>query len=214
MQSKAEQSSSRLDAVARITQITTGVSVIVGIFVALYGLYDTKRQADLSLKAVRMTQLAQLKQVISANRGKDDAIKEFLKTLPPLSSDTPPKSTLKSIPESECFDKDTKLLLPAQDLLKRHGGRGKDMYSADCFAHFKAVGRHYDEMGTMVRLGYLDFEFLFTLLEFPDDFWIRTRDYRQTIQANWGGPGKPLPDFWINFSWLRDRYHKARRARR
>ena len=197
---------SRMDTVARITQITMAVSIIVGIFAALYGLYDTKRQADISFATLRMTQLEALQGIILKNRKlQEDEIEPFMKKLVPNEEESGAKNC-----EPRLFGEDGGLL-SAKEILEYFKWVGQDAYYHDCFEEFVAVGRYYDELGAMVRLGYVDFDFLFTLLPFPDKFWEATREYRVAIAANWEKKDDPLPDFWINFSWLRDEYRKERR---
>lgn len=201
--SEPSQRDSRLDSIARITQILTGVSIIVGIIVALVGLFDTKRQAELSLKAMRLTQLAELESIVAEDREMQDGkIESFLKSL-----------NAEQNAGGDCFENGA--FLPAEKMLKKFNGNGHDMYMSDCLADFKSIGRHYDSVGAVVKLGFLDFDFLFDLVTFPDSFWEKSKPYRKTIRKNWRGPEvseeeRELPDFWAGFSYLHDEYEEAR----
>lgn len=212
----SNNTSSRLDVVARITQITMALSVIVGIFVALYGLYDTKRQADLSLKTLRMAQLGTLQEMVKKGREiHEQHVDAFLKRKAGAESEV--VIDLDSIETLRCVDRATDgegQLLPAEKVLENYDWIGRNVYYDSCFEDFRKIGDHYEELGAMVRLGYVDFDFVFTLVAFPDRFWDETRDYHNLIKDHWKGRHKPLPDVWSNFSWLRDEYQKARRVQR
>jgi hypothetical protein len=212
---------SRFESVGRITQITSSISIIIGIVVALVGLYDAKQQADLSFTAMRMTQLEPLREMIKKERENENALIEpFMKKLELCDNAKAAKrenSTAgceNDFPECKGLLTKEGRLPPVADLLEHFGGKGSEIYGHPCFDQFKQIGRHFDELGAMVRLGYVDFDFLFTLIPFPDDFWNDTLEYRGAIQTNWDGEGEPLDDFWVNFAWLHDRYQRERRARR
>ncbi len=93
------------------------------------------------------------------------------------------------------------------ELLKTHG-TGKAIYYGT--PGLGEVGRHYEHLGAMLKLGYVDFDLIFEVVSFPDDFWDSTQPLMTVIRENWGGEGKPLPDLWVNFGYLRERYHKQR----
>ncbi len=76
-----------------------------------------------------------------------------------------------------------------------------------------SVGRHYEYLGVMVRLGYVEFEPIFEVISFPDDLWeeMESSGLLTLIrESNWSGEGKPLPDFWVNFEYLKRCYNAAR----
>lgn len=99
--------------------------------------------------------------------------------------------------------------LPDPETLLQQYGTGSAVYrSIDGLA---SVGRHYEHLGAMIRLGYVDFDLVFEVITFPDDFWNETEPVVTMIRENWKGPGQPLPDLWKNFRHLRELYY-ARRA--
>ena len=65
-------------------------------------------------------------------------------------------------------------------------------------------------LGAMIRLGYLDFDLVFEVVTFPDQFWNESEELRQFMADNWSGPDQPLSDLWSNFAYLRERYHEER----
>jgi hypothetical protein len=75
------------------------------------------------------------------------------------------------------------------------------------------AGRHYEYLGVMVRLGYVEFEPIFEVIAFPDALWneMETSGLLAMIRTeSWSTPEEPLPDFWVNFQHLRSLYESAR----
>ena len=91
-------------------------------------------------------------------------------------------------------------------------GSGRAMYYAedDNLRHFRNACHHYEEVGALVKAGYVDFDLYYQIVPFPRDFWNSTEELRQTIGANWDGPDRPLPDFLANFADLGRRYDRQR----
>lgn len=78
-----------------------------------------------------------------------------------------------------------------------------------------SVGRHYEYLGVMVRLRYVEFEPIFEVISFPDELWEAAEKsgfLKMAREENWSGPEKPLPDFWVNFEYLRNCYMAARKG--
>jgi hypothetical protein len=79
-----------------------------------------------------------------------------------------------------------------------------------------SAGRHYEYLGVMIRLGYVEFEPIFEVVSFPDALWdaaVESGFLKMAREENWRGPGKPMPDFWVNFEYLRTCYHLAREGK-
>ncbi|RFC45579.1 MAG: hypothetical protein DVB23_001940 [Verrucomicrobia bacterium] len=75
------------------------------------------------------------------------------------------------------------------------------------------AGRHYEYLGVMVRLGYVEFEPIFEVIAFPDALWneMEASGLLAMIRTeSWSTPEEPLPDFWVNFQHLRSLYESAR----
>lgn len=75
------------------------------------------------------------------------------------------------------------------------------------------AGRHYEYLGVMVRLGYVEFEPIFEVISFPDELWdeMEATGLLAMIRTeSWSAPGEPMPDFWVNFQHLRACYEAAR----
>ncbi|HEX4653968.1 MAG TPA: hypothetical protein VH227_06945 [Candidatus Udaeobacter sp.] len=81
-----------------------------------------------------------------------------------------------------------------------------------------SVGRHYEELGALVRLDYIDFELVYEVVPFPDQFWDVTEPIRAGARTKWNkskeGEPKGLTDFWKNFEYLKNRYEKQRQIER
>jgi hypothetical protein len=76
-----------------------------------------------------------------------------------------------------------------------------------------SAGRHYEYLGVMIRLGYVEFEPIFEVISFPDELWAEMEAsglLASIREHSWNAPDQPLPDFWSNFGHLRDLYAAAR----
>ena len=94
------------------------------------------------------------------------------------------------------------------ELLKKHGNV-EHFYDSPEGLKIASVGRHYEQLGALVRLGYVDFDLVYEVVPFPDEFWRATTPIREGARSNWSA-GKGLPDFWENFEYLKARYEKQR----
>lgn len=115
----------------------------------------------------------------------------------------------KKMEEGEA-DYNDDVLMP---LLDPNGGKltGRQIYYKK-FPGFGEIGHHYESVGALLKLGYIDFEPLFQVVTFPDRFWCETEKFRTEVRNNnWNGPSKGLPDFWENFEYLKNRYEKERK---
>ena len=102
--------------------------------------------------------------------------------------------------------------LPQPEQLLKKYGTGRDIYYAndESLKHFRQTCHHYEEVGALVKAGYVDFDLYYEIVPFPRDFWKQTEELRKVIGENWDGPNKPLPDFLINFAELERRYKAGR----
>jgi hypothetical protein len=95
------------------------------------------------------------------------------------------------------------------ELLKKHDNI-EHFYDSPEGLKIASVGRHYEQLGALVRLGYVDFDLVYEVIPFPDEFWRTTAPIRKGARSNWSA-GKGLPDFWENFKYLKRRYYKQRK---
>ena len=91
---------------------------------------------------------------------------------------------------------------------------GQDVYYNPEFKTFTSITSHYERLGSLLKIGYLEFEIFFEIIPFPEQFWHDSAPLRQVISKNWGGRDEPLPDFLENFQWLCQAYKDARNESR
>jgi len=91
---------------------------------------------------------------------------------------------------------------------------GHDVYFAETGALRKLsrITEHYERMGAMVVLDYIQFDLIFEVISFPDDFWRRLSRVRGVLAGNWRSQlfaDRSLPDLWGNF-YLCERFQHER----
>ena len=89
-------------------------------------------------------------------------------------------------------------------------GSGEAIYISDELTNYRAVHYHYEQMGALVKLEYLDFPLIFEVIAFPDAYMDSAESLRRIIRENWKGKNKALPDFGANIEFLRKCYEKSR----
>jgi hypothetical protein len=171
----------------QLVGIATGLSVIVGVLISvtqLVGWVRDSKQANVNL---RLEALEHVKEFLVA----DEAVRR----------------------RGRAFVKD-KLpqLLPRVDQLIRDAGNGEDVYLSKDLEDFAAMHYHYEQMGAMVKLGYIEFPLIFEIIAFPDDYMKQVRPLRDALAANWKGLGTGLPDLGSNIEFLRACYENSRLA--
>jgi len=86
-------------------------------------------------------------------------------------------------------------------------GTGHQMYASEECKDLREIGGYFEQLGTDVRFKYIKFNYVFEIVDFPDDFWNLTAEIRREFRENnWSENGKGLPDFWSNFEYLKQRY--------
>jgi hypothetical protein len=166
----------------RSSQICARLSVIGGVIVGLYGLYDSLEKQREAAEASRLQSLAYIQQFIT----EDFAVQREVTRL-----------------------NLTQVLPPLEELAEKSPGR--ELYFSDALGEIPSIGEHYERMGAEVKLGYLDFALIFEVVPFPDDFWMRTTKLKTQLRKNWNGTGgAELPDLWGNFDGLAKQYKIAR----
>jgi hypothetical protein len=201
---------SKLDTVLKVTRLALQVTAIFGIMVGFTVARDWRRNLYEEQRINRLAHANDMHTFAAEYMKLSDDTADFLKLLPP-----------------DC-GKDPACLPDPKKLFDDSGGIGRDMYFSPALTRFREIGNSYEVLGALVRKGYVDFDFVYTLVFFPDDFWTRTREYRRLIQTRWdldpqakatdcAKTPRPqtcyeaMPDFWGNFSWLRDEFLKERR---
>ncbi|HLO93074.1 MAG TPA: hypothetical protein VK195_02050 [Burkholderiaceae bacterium] len=93
----------------------------------------------------------------------------------------------------------------------REAGSGEAFYLSEEMADYAAVHYHYEQLGALVKLGYIEFPLVYEIIAFPDEYMDRIAPLRQALADNWKGPGRPLGDLGSNIQWLRGCYEYSRR---
>lgn len=174
-----------LERVEPIVKVVTGVSLIVGIALGIWGPGGLMR-AD---KKMKLDSLSPIKELVAA-------------------------------------DFETKRKIVSLDWAQLEGEvcaslganrTGHDTYfsTSDIIKHLSAITEHYERMGAMVALDYIQFDLIFEVISFPDDFWLRLSRLRGVLAHTWRSPrfkDRALPDLWGNFYLLCERYqhHRAK----
>ena len=203
---------SKLDALVKTTRVAMHIAVVFAVIVGLSIARDWHRTLRDEQRITQLAHAGDMGAFAAQYMKLSDDTAAFLKQLPP-----------------DC-GKDSPCLPAPRDLFAASSGIGREMYFSAPLSRFREIGNSYDVLGALVRQGYLDFDFVYTVVIFPDDFWDRTREYRRLIQTRWDvnttskdtNCGKAVearpqdcydakPDFWANFSWLRDQVLKQRR---
>jgi hypothetical protein len=101
----------------------------------------------------------------------------------------------------------------AKSLLKKYKTGREIYYSNDpSLTRFNKITHHYEKVGALVKTGYLDFDLYYEVFAFPDEFWDKTKNLRETIKLNWYGDNRQLKDFMSNSIYLQDRFKQRRNS--
>ncbi len=185
MPDKTREKRSRLDVIARLTQIATGLSIITGIIIGIIGLYNAHKQAIMGFRSMRLASLQYINQLIDNDTSVRIKIGKFLD------------------------DYERGLIGTPKKLFAKYR-TGERMYLSDELSDFRDIFRHYEQLGAKVKLEYIDIDLIYEVVPFPDKFWDLTKALRAIIQYNWYGNGKQLKDFGSNFLYLRKFYEDQR----
>ena len=174
----------KLDSLEKVTRIASSLSVILGVVVVVMGIFSAINEGNRAVRSMRLSSLPHIQGLIDADSEYRSTIADFL----------------------ESYDSQRLMALLS------NSKTGKLAYLSDELKQFREIGRHYDQMGALIKLEYIDFDLLYEVIPFPDDFWNRTSAFRDELRSNdWDEDGG-LPDFWENFEHLYDLYEKARDA--
>ncbi|WP_431104016.1 hypothetical protein [Roseateles noduli] len=99
----------------------------------------------------------------------------------------------------------------AQELI-RLAGSGEDLYLSQDMENFAAVHFHYEQLGALVKLEYIEFPLVYEVVPFPDDYMAAVDPLRKALAEHWKGIGRPLPDLGANIDFLKRCYDLSRAA--
>ena len=181
---KLDHRSGTFERFARITQAVSGISVIIGVCLALVQIYNIEQSVRTSAKSTKLSGLAYINQIIDEDNEVQKRIRDFLDT--------------------DKYD-NAKILQLIKDK-----GSVRSAYRSVEMEDLRAIGRHYERLGAMVKLDYVDFDLVYEIVPFPDDFWNATTGLREAAATNWDRD-TGLRDFWSNFAYLKARYDEKRK---
>ncbi|MCJ7600736.1 MAG: hypothetical protein MUO63_04435 [Desulfobulbaceae bacterium] len=99
----------------------------------------------------------------------------------------------------------------ALDALLSKYKTGSSIYSSEELANFSEIRGFYEELGTLIRFGAIDFDLAFEVITFPTDFFEETQPVANFVGLNWFGKDRSLPDFMFNASQLAKNYDNKRK---
>jgi hypothetical protein len=184
-----ENAAPETGAFGRVVGICSRLSIVLGVLIGVTQLWKPLKDASATLQSMKLSTLQQVNQFVEADSAARVKIKTFLSEW-----DKPGGSKL-------------------VDLLKSDRS-GEEVFLSEQLSDLRDVGRHYERMGVLVKLGYLDFDLVYEIISFPDRFWDVTKDFRDKIRNDGWSQGKGLDDFWRNFEDLHDRYERKRAVER
>jgi len=90
-------------------------------------------------------------------------------------------------------------------------GSGKSFYLSEPMSDYAAVHDHYERLGALIKLHYIEFSLIYEIIDYPDEYMAATADVEAALVAHWKGPNRPLKDFGANIRWLRRCYEHSRK---
>ncbi len=177
---------SALDTLKLIAGIASNIAVIVGVILSLLQLTNFVENSHRAAQSAKLGALKEIKTFLE----QDEEVR---------------RKGLRFLKEQSAAVKET-----LQASLST-AGTGEALYLSPGLKDFAAMHYHYEQMGALVKLGYIDFTLIFEIIAFPDNYFEAVEPIRTGISANWKGPGKPLPDFGANIRFLKTCYEKSRR---
>ena len=172
--------------IAKVAESVKNITIIVGIVVAVFGLYKSHRDLVIAARSQKLSTYGTVKELIKAGEEQRENINVVAQN---------------------------KQLIP--EMVKKYGDVSRFFYESNepVAKAIASVGHHYEQLGALVRLGYFDFDLFYEVVPFPDDFWEATAPVRDEAHSNWSW-GTGLPDFWKNFEELKKRYDDQRKIDR
>lgn len=172
-----------------ISSIATRVAAIVGLIIALWQVYILVRSATSTLDALK---LQAYDKVVGILKEDGDVLRKQSAYL----------SSSKFMAQEKAFDK-----------ALQENGTGQQFYWSEEGQPFSEIAEHYERLGAVLKLRYLEFDVIFEIIPFPDRFWQATANLRQKLRKNWRGKDQELDDLLDNFRWLCRQYESERRNR-
>lgn len=101
----------------------------------------------------------------------------------------------------------------ALDALLTKYNTGSSIYYSEELGDFSEIRGFYEELGTLIRFGAIDFDLAYEVITFPTDFFEVTKPVAEFVRLNWFGKGRMLKDFMHNETILAQAYDDKRHNR-
>ncbi|MDT8998222.1 hypothetical protein RQP53_02915 [Paucibacter sp. APW11] len=168
-----------------IVTIASGISVIVGVFVSVGHFRDFVENSIRGDMSKRLAALQQVKEFLAEDARIARCADRFLSTRwPTLQTELPSRVQARN---------------------------GRSVYLSEEMSDYAAVHYHYEQLGALVKLRYIEFPLVFEIIAFPDEYMEATASAQAALAASWYGPNKPLKDFGANIRWLQRCYQHSRK---
>lgn len=96
-------------------------------------------------------------------------------------------------------------------LLQLYGTGAGVYYSAD-LKRYAEVREFYEDLGILIRYDAIDFDLVYDVIIFPDDFVEKTGTLTDCVCRHWYGRGRPVVGFSANLYELQENYARRRRG--
>ena len=179
---------SRLDRITQFTTLATLISIILGIGISVNQIRLAVSSATSTLEAVKLQALSHISVFLDQNFEVRRTLVDYLDGQLP---------------------RDIKVVGSEIE----RGRSGELLYYSDQLESYRHIMAHYERLGAILDLKYLEFDIVFEIVPFPDRFWEESRELRTLISENWHAPDQPLADLHSNFRKLCLRYQQERAAR-
>jgi hypothetical protein len=186
MAEKSTGKGRRLSRWRDIAGIVSSLSIVLGVAISVTQLIAFVENSKRASVTLRLSALQQVKDFLARDEEVRRLAQEFLaQKLPAIEANV-------------------------GERIKRYGN-GEAFYVSPEMKDFAAIHYHYEQMGALVKLGYVEFPLIFEIIAYPDAYMQRVEPLRAAIARDWKGPGQPLPDLGSNIQYLRKCYEASRR---
>ncbi len=170
----------------KLVGIASSLSIIVGVamsMIQMNNFVENNRRADLTL---RLTTLQQVSTFLAEDEGiRRKAMSFMANNLPAI--------------------------MAKKDAAIKEMGSGEAFYLSSEMADFAKINYHYERLGALTKLGYVEFPLIFEIIPFPDTYMRSVEPLNNSLRKNWRGVGKELPALWANISYLKNCFETSRR---
>lgn len=173
----------------KVVGMATGLSVIVGVAISVSHLAALVKDSKRANATTRLQALEQIHSILKEDEAVRVRARLFLRNgLPTIG--------------------------PHVVDLIREAGSGEDFYLSAQMKDYAAVHYHYEHLGALVKLGYIEFPLVFEVIPFPDGYMKSVLPIRQALMENWRGIGqRPMTGFGSDIDYLQNCFEYSRAHR-